>query len=105
MLSEMVQETIQTAGNAHRLAKGPWALGGRDKFWANPDADAGDTRRGGRDEETGKPSDGGVYVSEHLSIAAHREGLVLEGRGQNRIREIRLSGIAGGLAETWSMGA
>ena len=100
MPSEMVQETIRMVGNAHLLAKGPWALGGRDDAWSNSDADAGVTRRGGRDEGTGKPSDGGVYVSEHLSIAAHREGLVLEGRGQNRTREIRLSGIEGGLVET-----
>ena len=100
MLSEMVQETIQTAGNTHRLAKGPWALGGRDYFWANPDADAGVPRSARRGEGAGKPNDGGVYVSEHLSIVASWEGLFLQGRGQNRIWENRLSGIAGGLAET-----
>jgi hypothetical protein len=105
MLSEMVRETIRMVGNAHRLAKGPWALGGRDHFWANPDTDAGVIRPESRGEGAGKPSDGGVYVSERLSIVASWEGLFLEGRGQNRIREIRLSGIAGGLAETWSMGA
>ena len=100
MLSEMVRETIHEVGNAHLLAKGPWALGGRDHFWANPDADAGRTRSESRGEGAGKPSDGGVHVGEHLSIVALREGLFLEGRGQNRIREIRLSGIAGGPAET-----
>ncbi len=60
----------------------------------------GFTRPGNRGEGIGKPNDGGVNVGEHLSIVAHREGLFLEGRGQNRIREIRLSGIEGGLVET-----
>jgi len=50
MLSEMVRETIHEVGNAHLLAKGPWALGGRDHFWANPDADAGRTRSESRGE-------------------------------------------------------
>jgi len=88
------------AGNTHPLAKGPWALGGRDDFWANPDTDAGVIRSESRGEGAGKPSDGGVNVSEHLSIVASWEGLFLEGRGQNRIREIRLSGIEGGPVET-----
>ena len=100
MPSEMVRETIRMVGNAHRLAKGPWALGGRDYFWANLDADARVTRLGGRGEGAGKPSDGGVHVGEHLSIVACREGLSLKGRGQNRTREIRLSEIAGGPVET-----
>ncbi len=50
-----------------------------------------------------------MNVSEHLSIVALREGLFLangvQSRGQNRIREIRPSGIVGGLAETWAKGA
>ncbi len=49
-----------------------------------------------------------MNVSEHLSIVALREGLFLangvQSRGQNRIREIRPSGIVGRLAETWAMG-
>ncbi len=100
MPSEMVQETIQMVGNAHPLAKGPWALGGRDNFWANPDADAGVTRLGDCGEGAGKPTDGEVYASERLSIDAAREGLFLKGRGQNRIWENRLSGIEGGPVET-----
>ncbi len=51
---------------------------------------------------------GGANVSKHLSIVALREGLflanVVQGRGQNRIREIRPSGIVGRLAKTWAMG-
>ncbi len=47
-----------------------------------------------------------MNVSEHLSIVALREGLflanVVQGRGQNRIREIRPSGIVGRLAEMWA---
>ena len=100
MLSEMVRENIWMVGNTHFLAKGPWALGGRDHFWANSDADAGVARSESRGEGVGKPNDGGVYVGEHLSIVAFREGLLLKGRGQNRTRESRLSGIAGGPAET-----
>ncbi len=50
-----------------------------------------------------------MNVSEHLSIVALREGLFLangvQSRGQNRIREIRPSGIVGRLAKTWAMGA
>ena len=46
MPSEMVQEAIRVVGNAHLLAKGPWALGGRDDAWSNSDADAGATRPG-----------------------------------------------------------
>ncbi|MBI5967362.1 MAG: hypothetical protein HY882_05840 [Deltaproteobacteria bacterium] len=42
-----------------------------------------------------------------LQLREVREGLQpvdgLQGRGQNRIRENRLSGIAGRLAETWAM--
>ncbi len=50
----------------------------------------------------------GVYVCESaLKLPPVWEGLHLEndvqGRGQNRIREIRPSGIVGGLEETWSM--
>ena len=61
-----------------------------------------------RGEGIGKPNEDGVNVSEHLSIVAFREGRFLknsEGQGQNRTREIRLSGIEGGLVETWVMGA
>ena len=100
MPSEMVQEIIRMVGNAHLLAKGPWALGGRDNFWVNLDTDAGVTRSESRGEGAGKPSDGGVYASERLSIVASREGLFLKGRGQNRTRENRQSGIEGGLVET-----
>ena len=46
MPSEMVQEAIREMDNAHLLAKGPWALGGRDDAWSNSDADAGVTRPG-----------------------------------------------------------
>ena len=41
MPSEMVREIIQMMGNAHHLAKGPWALGGHDDTWSNLDTDAG----------------------------------------------------------------
>ncbi len=47
-------------------------------------------------------------MSKHLSIVALREDLFLangvQSRGQNRIREIRPSGIVGRLAEMSAMG-
>ena len=42
---------------------------------------------------------GGVYVSQHLSFPASGR-LSEESQGQNRTREIRPSGIAGGPGET-----
>ena len=100
MPSEMVQETIQWWVTPTLWQRGPGHSVVAINSWSNLDADAGETRPGGRGEGAGKPSDGGVYVSEHLSIVAHREGLFLEDRGQNRTRENRLSGIEGGLVET-----
>ena len=45
----------------------------------------------------------GVYMSQHLSLLAPWEGREGTSQGQNRTREIRPSGIVGGLAETWAM--
>jgi hypothetical protein len=39
----------------------------------------------------------------HLSFLGYGKATGEEGQGQNRIREIRPSGIVGGLAETWVM--
>ena len=52
----------------------------------------------------GKPSVGGVYMSQHLSLPATWEGREGISQGQNRTREIRPSGIVGGPMETWVMG-
>jgi hypothetical protein len=41
-----------------------------------------------------------VHVDRALKLCGHREGLCAC-QGQNRIREIRPSGIAGGPGETW----
>ena len=78
MPSEMAREAIQLVGNTHPLAKGPWALGGRDDAWMSLDTDAGATRPGSRGEGIGKPNDDGVNVSEHLSLVASREGRFLK---------------------------
>ena len=43
-------------------------------------------------------------MSQHLSLTAFREGSRRTSQGQNRTREIRPSGIAGGPMETWTMG-
>jgi hypothetical protein len=46
----------------------------------------------------------GVYVCQRLSFAHIGQTPEGSGQGQNRTREIRLSGIVGGPAETWTMG-
>ena len=51
---------------------------------------------------------GGVCVPSLEPLTAWEDRLPengLQGRGQNRTREIRLSGIVGGLAESCAMGA
>jgi hypothetical protein len=59
----------------------------------------------GCDEETGKPPPRGVYASQRLSFRLGGQARALtdgvQGRDQNRTRELRPSGIAGGLWETW----
>jgi hypothetical protein len=44
-------------------------------------------------------------MSQHLSFPVLREGSRRTSQGQNRTREIRPSGIAGGPMEPWAMGA
>ena len=44
-------------------------------------------------------------MSQHLSFPVLREGSRRTSQGQNRTREIRPSGIAGGPMETWTTGA
>ena len=60
-----------------------------------------------RGEEAGKPIRRGVYASQRLSFRRRGKASsltnVVQGRGQNRTREIRPSGIAGGLQEMWLM--
>ena len=51
-----------------------------------------------RDELRGKPTRVGVYASERLSFTVSERPL-RESQGQNRNREIRPSGIAGGPEE------
>ena len=43
-------------------------------------------------------------MSQHLSFPRVWEGSRRKSQGQNRTREIRPSGIVGGLMETWVMG-
>lgn len=58
----------------------------------------------GRDEDTGKPSARGAYASQRLSFRVGGQARDLtndvQGRDQNRTREIRPSGIVEGLQET-----
>ena len=44
-------------------------------------------------------------MSQHLILAPFWEGSRRTSQGQNRTREIRPSGIAGGPMETWTTGA
>jgi hypothetical protein len=53
-----------------------------------------------KNELRGKPGWVGVYASERLSLRPYRKDLVGKCQGQNRNREIRPSGIAGGPRET-----
>jgi hypothetical protein len=59
----------------------------------------------GCDEETGKPPARGAYASQRLSLRLAGQARALtngvQGRDQNRTREIRPSGIVEGLQETW----
>src|SRR5215475_9734916 len=54
------------------------------------------------DELRGKPKRVGVYASERLSFTVAERPLG-DSQGQNRNREIRLSGIVGGPSEPWAM--
>ncbi len=55
----------------------------------------------GRDEGAGKRCERGVYVHQRLSFHSHGKARIqqdgVQSRGQNRTREIRPSGIVGGL--------
>jgi hypothetical protein len=59
------------------------------------------------DEETGKPPPRGAYASQRLSFRLGGQARALtngvQGRDQNRTREIRPSGIVEGLQETWPL--
>ena len=87
---------VLRGGNTYPQAKGLWALGGPKE---KPD-DVGPVNAG---RPGSKPTRGGVYVCQHLSFTQVWEGDQGYGQGQNRTREIRLSGIVGGLTETWVM--
>jgi hypothetical protein len=103
MPSEVTREVTLAAGNAHARAKGLWALGGPDDLQRTSDTELGSSPRESWDEGTAKLYRGGAYVSELLKPPMGQEGLSLingvQSRGQNRTRESRPSGIAGGLAE------
>lgn len=53
-----------------------------------------------RSRLSGKPGWSGAYMRQHLSFLQPREGPERRCQGQNRTREIRPSGIVGGLTET-----
>ena len=52
------------------------------------------------EEGAGQPGGLGVDVRQHLSFSPHGKACIRASRGQNRTRDIRLSGIVGGLWET-----
>jgi hypothetical protein len=103
MSSEATREVALAVSNTHGQAKGLWALGGLDDLtssrtqsWEKTCRESG---QGGR--QTG--CWWGV-CEQALEPHCVRKGLSLkngvQSRGQNRTREIRPSGIVGGLAET-----
>lgn len=103
MSSEATHEVALVAGNARRQAKGLWALGGFDDarssrtqcreyaYWGSGLGGRQTGRRWGVCEQALQPH----RVGKGLSLING-----VQSRGQNRTREIRLSGIVGGLAET-----
>jgi hypothetical protein len=102
MSSEVTFKVIQVVGNAHTWQRGS----GYSVVSSKPCASrhrTGKTAMDSRNEGTGKLYDSGVYVSLHLSLRLYRKAFIqkmMQGRDQNRTREIRLSGIAGRLTET-----
>jgi hypothetical protein len=106
MSSEVTFESPWLVGNTHRRQRGSGhsvvlitAKNSRHR--------AGRRSRGSEDEGAAKLCRRGVYVSERLKPHRGWEGLPLkngvQSRGQNRTRESRPSGIAGGLAELWGV--
>ena len=103
MSSEATHEVARVVGNAHARQRGsghsvvlmiPWVPGhsaGQNACWESGRRDRQTRRRWGVCEQALQPH----RVRKGLSPI---DGV--QGRGQNRIREIRPSGIVGGLAET-----
>ena len=82
-------------------AKGLWALGG-----FNTNATGHSVGQNAKAEfvmkiePNSKLKERGVYINPYLSFHAFRKAVRGNSQGQNRTREIRPSGIVGGLAET-----
>jgi hypothetical protein len=122
MPSEGILEVLPTGGNALGGQRSPGysavkARGRRGDMagrliWPNSSPVWTTSRPGPAirccDEETGKPSMRGAYASQRLSFrdAGQARDLTngVQGRDQNRTREIRPSGIVEGLRETWPVG-
>jgi hypothetical protein len=71
--------------------------------WWFPELGGQVARRAGEqgDAPGSKLGEDGVHAGRHLSLAPFRQTTEGLHQGQNRTREIRPSGIAGGLVETW----
>jgi len=92
---------IRSPSRSVTPAGGKGALG---TWWSQggfPDTEPGVTDLRSGDEIVMQTSCGGVYAHQRLSLDAIWEGAQRKGQGQNRTRENRPSGIAGGLVETW----
>src|SRR6266851_6349663 len=106
MSSEVAFESPWLVGNTYRRQRGS----GHSVVLMTskePQTQSWDMFEGSWDEGAAKLCHRGVDVSERLKPQRGWEGLSLkngvQSRGQNRTRESRPSGIAGGLAETWTM--
>ena len=119
MPSQMTLEVIPAGGNALDGQRSPGHSAANDReqrvemagrtIWSNLPRRV-DPRRLTlwiRGKEVGKPTRRGAHASQRLNLLGGGKACtltnVVQGRGQNRTREIRPSGIAGGLQETWPM--
>ena len=98
MPSEEMHDISLINAKSFFQAKGLWALGGSRMVLGH---------RAGIDRSSQcEPAHEtnrwrcGVHVDRALKLCGNREGFVCDSQGQNRIREIRPSGIAGGPGET-----
>jgi len=116
--SERIREVLPAGGSAPGGQRSPGysavaARGRRGEMACRPNPSSVWTMSrpglaiGCCDEEAGKPPPRGVHASQRLSLRAAGQARALtngvQGRDQNRTREIRPSGIAEGLQETWPL--
>ena len=95
------------SGGTHRSSAGNTTPGQRDSGHLAVPGDIRTQNRNTSRREAGTNRQAnrsrGAYASWRLNLSRHWEGLWAISQGQNRTRESRPSGIAGGSWETWQM--